>query len=91
VAVHSSPTLAFGQNADVDTSAEALGGDVDCSEVLVQAAGRQRRARCWSGIRTGSISSWRPGESLSLPVANVNLVQVKGSAVNQVVNWIARG
>ena len=43
------------------------------------------------GDTDGQYFELAAGESVRLPVANVNLVQVTGSADNQVVNWIARG
>lgn len=78
-----------GENTDVDTTGEPLGADTECSEVLVQAK-NANTGTLFVGDVDAQTFELTAGQSITVPIDNVNKVYVKASVANQGANWIAK-
>ena len=70
-------------------TAEAIGGDIPCNELLVQ-ADPNNTVDVYVGTKTKQTIKLTKGESETLPIHNANQVYVKTVSDTATVNWMAK-
>lgn len=87
IAVQGSESISTGQTT-ATTTAGVVNANAACREVIIQ-SDIANTVNILIGNSANQFLVLEPGDSITIPIANVNLVYVRSASLTAVVNWFS--